>query len=819
MDEEVDRLYQAYGLFRQLVFEQTVDSTGQRSLGQEFSTFIQSWRELQAPLRLLNAPAELNEDPPEEFADQLRHVTDAVAWLKEQGANLETTNVEAVEQQLTEMAEVASVQRPSLNDVDTSIAVIGATLEAAVAQWTANRQLVDQLASTAESSDDPKLRMARGLVAGLHGTLSELVTYVARMRAAIYDNGETLRVVPALNAQALEKDRDTIDSSQPWLDLQTLLFGSDVALAAYPQAELQTVRERFAQVRQLYAERGQRPRDFSGSLEAFASALRNLSERIEPLRRDLPIKSRDDALLAYTAYPVVGGTDIEVRYNRVDPFMWAWVIYLAAAVSVALAFGVARKPMFWVGMLVLVFALLWSVYGFALRIAITKWAPVTNMYETVVYVPFVVATLGTWFTLLPATWPGIRNSWRLTGIIGSWEQPELNDHQRAVLSPSIWKAGSLILLVPRAGLTWLTFSMLAVWPYAAGGRTIINRLPNVDVGATLPDFNDGVTWLVGLCVLIPAVWYLPRVVLTAVISPIMVPLSAYKSETALLPKVYERRAIAGSAAFVAFLGTCLAWYSPLLDGNFSPLMPVLRDNFWLTIHVLTIVSSYGAGALAWGLGVVALGYYVFGRYRDPIPPRAVEEGFQPAHAKSPSTAQPLATELATTVPPTNGAKRAPEACSSLARYIYSTMQVAVLLLAAGTILGGLWADVSWGRFWGWDPKEVWALISLLTYLAILHARFAGWVGNFGLALGTVFGATSIGMSWYGVNFVLGAGLHAYGFGSGGLEYVGGFMLLNWIFAGVASVRYWILCQPFASKESDETPAESEEAPTIAREPA
>ena len=59
------------------------------------------------------------------------------------------------------------------------------------------------------------------------------------------------------------------------------------------------------------------------------------------------------------------------------------------------------------------------------------------------------------------------------------------------------------------------------------------------------------------------------------------------------------------------------------------------------------------------------------------------------------------------------------------------MQVGVLLLAAGTVLGGVWADYSWGRFWGWDPKEVWALITLLGYLAVLHASYAGWVRRSG----------------------------------------------------------------------------------------
>jgi hypothetical protein len=184
---------------------------------------------------------------------------------------------------------------------------------------------------------------------------------------------------------------------------------------------------------------------------------------------------------------------------------------------------------------------------------------------------------------------------------------------------------------------------------------------------------------------------------------------------------------------VAFAGTFIAWFFPIPGKQFSPLQPVLRDNFWLTIHVLTIVSSYAAGALAWGLGCLSLGYYLLGRYG--------------AGAM--------------------GKRKPPEACTALAGFIYNAMQVAVLLLAAGTILGGLWADVSWGRFWGWDPKEVWALVSLLAYIAILHGRYAGWIGTFGLAAGSVIGAAVIGMSWYGVNFLLGAGLHSYGFGQGG----------------------------------------------------
>ncbi len=118
----------------------------------------------------------------------------------------------------------------------------------------------------------------------------------------------------------------------------------------------------------------------------------------------------------------------------------------------------------------------------------------------------------------------------------------------------------------------------------------------------------------------------------------------------------------------------------------------------------------------------------------------------------------------------------------LSNFIYRTMQVGVLLIAAGTILGGVWADYSWGRFWGWDPKEVWALITLLVYLVPLHGRFAGWIGNFGLVVASVVCFLSVIMAWYGVNFVLGVGLHSYGFTEGGSQ---GIMMV--ILSGVMSL--------------------------------
>jgi hypothetical protein len=122
-------------------------------------------------------------------------------------------------------------------------------------------------------------------------------------------------------------------------------------------------------------------------------------------------------------------------------------------------------------------------------------------------------------------------------------------------------------------------------------------------------------------------------------------------------------------------------------------------------------------------------------------------------------------------------------------YIYRSMQIGVLLLATGTILGGIWANYSWGRFWGWDPKEVWALVTLLCYLIVLHGRLAGAWSGLGLAFGSVICWFSVLMSWYGVNYVLPAGksLHGYGAGTGGFSSVLIYATCEALFVAVAAL--------------------------------
>ena len=207
--------------------------------------------------------------------------------------------------------------------------------------------------------------------------------------------------------------------------------------------------------------------------------------------------------------------------------------------------------------------------------------------------------------------------------------------------------------------------------------------------------------------------------------------------------IYRSRYFLLGAVPVAVVSLILADTQTLaLDRSINPLVPVLRDNFWLTTHVLTITLSYAAFALALGIGHIALGKVI------------------------------------------RGAK--PEA--SLYNYLYRTLQVGVLLLATGTILGGVWANYSWGRFWDWDPKETWALITLLGYLIVLHGRIASRWAGFGMAVGSILAFQGVLMAWYGVNFVLGVGLHSYGFGTGGFGWALLFVAAEISFVSLAVVR-------------------------------
>ena len=107
----------------------------------------------------------------------------------------------------------------------------------------------------------------------------------------------------------------------------------------------------------------------------------------------------------------------------------------------------------------------------------------------------------------------------------------------------------------------------------------------------------------------------------------------------------------------------------------------------------------------------------------------------------------------------------PELGRTIARMTYGTLCFAIFFSFVGTVLGGLWADDSWGRFWGWDPKENGALMIVAWNALVLHARWGGLVGDRGLAMLAVWGNAVTAWSFFGVN-ELGKGLHSYGFTEG-----------------------------------------------------
>ena len=173
----------------------------------------------------------------------------------------------------------------------------------------------------------------------------------------------------------------------------------------------------------------------------------------------------------------------------------------------------------------------------------------------------------------------------------------------------------------------------------------------------------------------------------------------------------------------------------MLDPAISPLVPVLRDNFWLSTHVTTIIMSYAALALSWLLANIVLIRLTF-------------KGATGAEVRDQTN------------------------------QIYTCIKCGVVLLATGIILGGVWADYSWGRFWGWDPKETWSLIVLLVYMAILHGKYSNWITNRRF-IPLVAGAfMSVMMAWFGVNYILATGLHSYGFSEGGAIFLGSFFAIQ-----------------------------------------
>ena len=213
----------------------------------------------------------------------------------------------------------------------------------------------------------------------------------------------------------------------------------------------------------------------------------------------------------------------------------------------------------------------------------------------------------------------------------------------------------------------------------------------------------------------------------------------------ILERIYRNAIGSSVAALVGFSTLIIANHLAKEGDTMEMMRAVLDTNFWLATHVVVITIGYSATFLAGFLAII----YVL---------RGV---FTPSLGK--------------------------DAGTSLVRMIYGIICFATLFSFVGTVLGGIWADQSWGRFWGWDSKENGALMIVVWNAIILHCRWGGFVKDRGIVILALFGNIVTAWSWFGVN-MLGIGLHSYGFMDSA------FNTLRW-FAVTQILLMVVACQP------------------------
>lgn len=172
--------------------------------------------------------------------------------------------------------------------------------------------------------------------------------------------------------------------------------------------------------------------------------------------------------------------------------------------------------------------------------------------------------------------------------------------------------------------------------------------------------------------------------------------------------------LTGLILFVAHLN----W----MDPQVTNLVPVL-NSYWLSIHVSMITASYGFLGLSALLGFIAILLFIL---------------------KTSSNEKHIGLSI-----------------KELNAINEMSLMVGLVLLTVGNFLGGVWANESWGRYWGWDPKETWALVTILVYAVVLHLRFIKSIYNeFNYSVISLLAFTSVLMTYFGVNYYL-AGMHSY----------------------------------------------------------
>jgi len=198
------------------------------------------------------------------------------------------------------------------------------------------------------------------------------------------------------------------------------------------------------------------------------------------------------------------------------------------------------------------------------------------------------------------------------------------------------------------------------------------------------------------------------------------------------------------ASMVGFSTLIIAHHLSLSGDTMQMMQAVLDTNFWLATHVVVITIGYSAMFVAGFLAIVYIlrGFFTTGLDKD--------------------------------------------TAMALKRMVYGIICFATLFSFVGTILGGIWADQSWGRFWGWDPKENGALLIVLWCAITLHARWGGMIKERGLMGMAVFGNIVTAFSWFGVN-MLGVGLHSYGFMDKAMFWLMAFIISQVAIIGVCAL--------------------------------
>jgi ABC-type transport system involved in cytochrome c biogenesis permease subunit len=212
----------------------------------------------------------------------------------------------------------------------------------------------------------------------------------------------------------------------------------------------------------------------------------------------------------------------------------------------------------------------------------------------------------------------------------------------------------------------------------------------------------------------------------------------------ILERIFKDGIGAACAGAIGFVTLIIAHHLAGSGDTLEMLQAVLDTNIWLATHVVAITTGYSAMFLA---GMLAIIYVVRGVFTTSLKKQTAD---------------------------------------SLSRMTYGVVCFATLFSFVGTVLGGIWADQSWGRFWGWDPKENGAVLIVLWCAIILHARWGGFIRQRGLMIMALFGNIVTSFSWFGVN-MLGVGLHSYGFMQKAFPWLVGFMISQLALMAIAAM--------------------------------